>query len=319
MEQLLDTHETNANIKPRNWVIAFLCSLVLPGLGQVYNGQPKKAAILFLLPLLLITLFGLTRGATFFYGLVAIGLIEMGFRIYTLIDGVKHASRQQSYLLKPYNTWYFYLLIAASMYAIIYLFETGSVLGIKTFTIPSVSNHPTLKVGDYVVADMRAYEKKAPDYGDIVAYAVTLPDGLDCSFDGSANEVMYTFRVVGLPNDRIDIIDNIVTVNGNPCKAIFQQETTCDIMPVLEFEEVFPNGHKHLMYKFKQPFDSTKANISHVVVPSDSYYVMGDNRDNAADSRYSGCIKSGCIKGRVVYSYWGQPALERINIDFRDK
>ena len=90
-------------------------------------------------------------------------------------------------------------------------------------------------------------------------------------------------------------------------------------MAVVEFEEELPNGHKHLIYKLKTPYDSTKTNIKNIVVPSDSYYLLGDNRDNAADSRYEGFISKDRIKGRIIYSYWGRTGTKRINIDFTDK
>ena len=45
---------------------------------------------------------------------------------------------------------------------------------------------------------------------------------------------------------------------------------------------------------------------------------MGDNRDNAMDSRYIGVLKEHEIKGKVVFSYWGN-TNDRINIDFRHK
>jgi len=156
------------------------------------------------------------------------------------------------------------------------------------------------------VADMRAYKNNEPNYGDIVVYS--RPDGQ-----------IYTFRVVGRPNDNIELIDNIVSINGKPSKVKFIKETTNDEMPIVEFEEELPNGHKHLIYKFKQPYDSTMANIKNIVVPSNSYYLLGDNRDNAADSRYEGFISKDRIKGRIIYSYWGRTGTKRMNIDFTDK
>lgn len=294
--------------KPRNGLVAFLFSLLLPGLGQVYNGQPQKAAAFFGLYLLLPLIFGLTRWATFFYGLMTLLLIEIVWRIYILIDGVRNAKRQQDYVLKPYNTWYYYLLIASGMFAILMLFDINTLLGIQTFTIPTTSNNPTFQVGDGLVADMRAYKNKEPDYGDMVVYS--RPDGQ-----------IYTFRVIGRPNDDIELIDNFVSINGKMCKTIFIKETTIDDIPipVLEYEEELPNGHKHLIYKFKQTYDSTKANIKNIVVPSDSYYLLGDNRGNAADSRYEGFISKDRIKGQIIYSYWGRPGTKRMNIHFTDK
>lgn len=306
MEQTTDEHPTTIPTKPRNGFIAFLLSLLLPGLGQVYNGQPKKAIIFFGLLLFFPLVFGLTRGSTFFYGLFSLLIIEIALRIYIIIDGVKNAKRQREYFLKPYNTWYYHLLIAIGMLAILMVYDTSTVLGIQTFKIPTTANNPTFQLGDRLVADMKAYKNNEPDYGDIVVYS--RPDGQ-----------IYTFRVVGRPNDSIELIDNIVSINGKPSKATFIKETTNDEMQVLEFEEELPNGHKHLIYKFKVPYDSTKTNIKNIIVTSDSYYLLGDNRDNAADSRYEGFISKDRIKGRIIYSYWGRTGTKRMNIDFTDK
>ena len=304
MEQ--NIHEKLATkTKPRNSLIVFFLSLLLPGLGQVYNGQPKKGAIFFGLTLFFSLLFGVMRWTTFFYGLLSLAIIEIALRIYIIIDGVRNAKQQKNYVLKPYNTWYYYLLIIIGMYIIFMIYDIRVVVGIQTFSIPSPSNNPTFQVGDYVVADMKAYHNKQPDYGDIVVYSRT---------DGQ----MYVFRVVGRPNDKITLINNVVSVNHKQSKATFIKETTSNDMPVLEFEEELPNGHKHLIYKTKPSYDSTKANIKNIVVPSDSYYLLGDSRDNAADSRYEGFISIDRIKGKVVYSYFGK-TTDRINIDFRNK
>lgn len=306
MEQTIVEQQTTITTKPRNGFIVFLLSLLLPGLGQVYNGQPKKALIFFALLLFFPLLFGLTRGTTFFYGLLSLLIIQIALRIYIIIDGVKNAKRQKDYILKPYNTWYYHLIIAIGMLAILMIYDISTVLGTQTFKIPTNSNNPTIQLDDWLVADMRAYKNSEPNYGDIVVYSG--PDGH-----------IYTFRVVGIPNDKIELIDNIVSINGKPSKATFIKDTTNDEMPVSEFEEELPNGHKHLIYKLKVPYDSTKTNIKNIIVPADSYYLLGDNRDYAADSRYEGFISKDRIKGRIIYSYWGQTGTKRMNIDFTDK
>ena len=297
---------TKITTKPRNSFIAFLLSLLCFGLGQVYNGQPKKAIIFLGLLFLFPFLFGLTRWTTFFHGMLLLFVIEIALKIYVIFDGVKNAKRQKEYILKPYNTWYYHLLIAIGISAISMVYNINSALGTQTFKIPTISNNPTFQVGDWLVADMRAYKNNEPDYGDIVVFSS--PDGQ-----------MHTFRIVGKPNDNIELIDNIVSINGKLSKATFIKETINEQMPVVEFEEELPNGHKHLIYKSKQPYDSTKSNIKNIVVPFDSYYLLGDNRDNAVDSRYEGFISKDRIKGRIIYSYWGQAGRQRMNIDFRNK
>ena len=99
MEQSTAEQPTTTATKPRNVYVAFLLSLFFSGLGQVYNGQPKKGAIFFGLLLILPILFGLTRLLTSFYGLLSILLIEIALGIYIIIDAVKNAKRQKEYIL----------------------------------------------------------------------------------------------------------------------------------------------------------------------------------------------------------------------------
>jgi signal peptidase I len=305
MEVTVNEQAETSSKNPRNAFVAFLLSLILPGLGQIYNGQLKKAVIFFGLLLLVPLLFGIIRGTTCFYGLLTLVIIEVCVRIYIIIDGVKNAKRQKDYILKIYNTWYYYLLVGVAMFAIVWIYGISSVLGIQSFKIPTTSNNPTFQVGDRLVADMRAYKNSVPNYGDIVIFK-------------RADGQTYTFRIVGQPNDNLELIDNIITINGKPSKAKFIKEMIFDQIPYSEFEEEFPNGHKHLIYKCKEPYDSTKTTIKNIIVPSGSYYLLGDNRDNAADSRYEGFVSRENILGRIIYSYWGQ-SMNRINIDFRDK
>lgn len=297
---------TPISIKPRIPFLSFVLSLILPGLGQVYNGQIKKAAIFFSLLLLISFLFGLTRASTFFYGMLTFVLIQLTVRVYIIVDAVKKSKLQKAYVLKPYNTWYCYLLIALGMIAIFRVLDVKTLLGTQNFKIPTNSNSPTLLMGDLLLVDIRAYKTSEPDYGDFVMFYKD---------DGH----IHTYRVVGRPNDNIELIDNIVSINGIPGRATYIKETTLDDIPVLVFEEELPNGHKHLMYKFVEPFDSTNRNLKNIRVPQDCYYVLGDNRDNAADSRYIGFIRKDAIIGRIMFSYWGKKFTERINIDFTNK
>ena len=304
MEQTAAEQPTTLITKPRNVYVAFLLSLFFSGLGQFYNGQPKKGAIFFGILLILPILFGLTSLLTSFYGLLSFFIIEIALAIYVIIDAVKNAKRQKEYVLKPYNTWYYYLLIAIGMTAIVYFYDIHTLVGIQNFRIPTIANCPTLQTGDLLMADMKAFKNTNPQYGDIVVFK-------------DPDEKFNCFRVIGLPGDKLELIDNIITVNGIPSKASFIKETTCNNERVNEYEEELPNGHKHLIYKSSQP-KGTKTNIKNIVVPHESYFLLGDNRNNANDSRYAGSVSKDRIKGKMMYSFWGR-SVKRINIDFRDK
>lgn len=305
MTEQLNEFKLQLKSKPRNAFIAFLLSLVLPGLGQVYNGQLKKGILFFGIYLLNPLLFGISRGATYFYGYVFLLVIGLIIRFFSIIDAIKNAKKQKFYIPKKYNTWYYQLSIAIVMVIILCLSDTNSILGIQSFHIPTPSNQPTIQIGDRLIADMKAYKSAPPHYGDLVVFK-------------KDNNQIYTFRIVGLPKDTLAVVDNIVTINGKKSKSTFIKETTSDQFQVSEFEEEFPNGQKHTIYKSQQPFDTTKSNITNIVVPANTYYLLGDNRDYAVDSRYVGFVNKNKILGRIVYSYWGA-STDRINLDFRDK
>jgi len=293
------------NYKPRKPLIAFLLSLIIPGLGQIYNGQIKKGMLLFFLLIAPLFVFAQIRLANSFYGLVLIFLLELALRIFTLVDAVRVAKRRKEFLPKKINTWQYNVLFAAAMLCILFLCDVKEILGIQTVKIPTASGQPTVQEGDWVVADFRAYEDVAPDYGDIIVFKQS--DGY-----------LYNYRIIGLPNDTIDINTNLVSVNNKACKATFIKETAIDRVPVLEFEEELPNKHKYHIYKWKDVTDTSYSTMKDIIVPMENYFVMGDNRNNAADSRYIGFVKKEDIKGRFIYSYWGK-TLKRINVDFRNK
>ncbi len=309
MENTLD-EPTPSPIKKRNPFIAFFASLIIPGLGQLYNGEQKKAFIFWLLTIVPIFIFGLARVATYFYGFVTLLFLQVSFVLYISIQAFIKARKQKNYELKSCNQAFYYLIFAAIVLGTSFNFNFFSILGIQTFHIPSPSSYPTLQIKDRLVADLNTYKNAPIDYGDIVIFNVKEKN--------DEAPIIYTFRIVGLPNDKMEIRNNIAVINGKESPSNFIKDTIVDDFEVKEFTERLPNGHQHRIYKFKQSMDSTMSTIKDIVVPSDCYYVMGDNRDNAMDSRYIGYIKREDILGRMVFTYWGK-TNDRINIDLRNK
>lgn len=303
LEQI-DSSEPSKH-KARKPFIAFLLSIFTAGLGQIYNGQPKKGVIFFFLMLVLPIMFGLTKATLHFYGLLALIVLLFVLEIIIIVDAVKNAKRQKEYIPKNYNTWQFHLLIAIIMLSMNWFFDTRSLLGIQTFRVPTTALNPTLQVGDWIVSNKKAYEKEQPKYGDIVVF--NSPDG-----------GIWTFRVIGLPNDKIELNENIVTINHKKNKVTLIKESTNNVYTVTELEEELPNGNSHRIYISNIPNPDIKKTTKEVIVPENNYYLLGDDRDNAYDSRYFGCVKTKDILGQIIYSYWGK-SIDRINIDFRHK
>jgi len=290
--------------KPRNAFVAFLLSLFFPGLGQIYNGQLGKGIIFFALSTSSFVVFGLSRWVTSFSGLVSFAITVAVLEIWFATDAIIFAKRQQRYIPKPINKWYYHLLIAIFMIVLPPITNLRGTLGIQAYKTPSGANEPTLMMGDWMMADTKMYKKTDPKCGDIIVF----------NRDGG----IYLYRVVGVPGDNIEVVNDIVSVNGKASKTVYIQAGTSNDYSTSEYEEILPNGHKHGIYLSKVAFEGMKNNVSSGIIPPNKYYVLGDNRDNAMDSRYKGFVDKADIKGKVVYTYWGAET-DRINVDLRNK
>lgn len=289
--------------KPRKPLIAFLLSFLAPGLGQIYNGQLKKGIAFSILVLLLLLFFGLSRLCTTFTGFFVFLFLHFTVFLYAIIDAVNQARKQTEFTPKAYNKWYFYLL-----YPILFLglYYPDYFLGLQSFHIPTTSQLPTILVGDRIMLDKYAYKNQEIDYGHIVAF-------------NSPNGGIWSFRVLGLPNDRIELKSNVVVINGIECQSKKIGEEKDLGRTIGKFEETFPNGFVHQVYKMEDidNLDNLSyTNFEKQIVPPNSYFLIGDYRTNARDSRFIGFIKKEDIIGRIVFAYWGA-SFDRIGIDFK--
>ena len=178
----------------------------------------------------------------------------------------------------------------------------------QAFFIPSSSMEPTLLVGDriFVSKFSYGYSKHSfpfslplinervlfsePERGDIIVFKT--PENL---------RIDYIKRLVGLPGDKIQMIDGILHINDIPVKRKkIRSETKLinngQIRNVLVYEETLPNNVSY------ETFDmgNTRAdNTSEIFIPEDSYFFMGDNRDNSKDSRFIGSVPKNNLVGKA--------------------
>jgi signal peptidase I len=297
----IDKQEQVQSTKPRNALIAFLFSLFAPGLGQVYNGQVKKGVLFFCLLCFSIFIYSIFDLADSFIWLCIILIINISLQLWIIIDAVIQARKQADYIPKSYNRWYYNLAILIAMMVIVQIIDIRSILGIQSFVIPTISNAPTIQIGDRLVADMDVYETEEIDYGHIAV------------FDGQ--DGYWTFRVVALPNDTLSIEDHNVIINGVPNKLTELGKLEFNGYEVTEYEVEMPNGHQHKIFVNNVESPYMRSQISERVLGPDEYYVLGDNRGDAYDSRYIGTISKDQIHGRIIYSFWGKGS-DRINVDF---
>jgi signal peptidase I len=117
----------------------------------------------------------------------------------------------------------------------------------------------------------------------------------------------YIKRVVGLPGDRIQMIDGVLYINDKPVPKVraadyIEPDGFGGSRHVAQFRETLPNGKSYLVLdRGTSDFDNTPA----YVVPPGDYFMMGDNRDNSDDSRGNvGYVPAAMLVGRAELRFF---------------
>ena len=143
----------------------------------------------------------------------------------------------------------------------------------QAFKIPTGSMEPNLLVGDHLIVNKMRF---APiKRGDVVVFKFPKDPERD-----------FVKRVIGLPGDRIELHKKKVYVNGQPIDE-----------PYAHFMEP-PSADG------TTKIDDVREEYGPVNVPTDQYFMMGDNRDNSEDSRYWGFLPKNYVKGNAEFLYF---------------
>jgi signal peptidase I len=177
----------------------------------------------------------------------------------------------------------------------------------EPFRIPSGSLRPTLLIGDFILVNKyiwgvrlpvihkKIVEINSPKRGDIIVFRFPPKPSVD-----------FIKRVIGLPGDKISYINKTLYVNGKEIPQDFKQYVIDDEERVgermLEKQENLL-GVKHAIY---QNAERQSYDFHNIIVPQGMYFVMGDNRDDSADSRFWGFVPDDNIVGKasLVWMSW---------------
>ncbi|WP_133129483.1 signal peptidase I [Legionella yabuuchiae] len=175
---------------------------------------------------------------------------------------------------------------------------------IEPFRIPSGSLEPTLMVGDFVAVNKFAYGLRLPVLETTILPISNPKTGDVVVFRWPPNPSYdYIKRVIGVPGDKIVYHNKMLTINGREMKQDFVEYTMDESSgkPVAKFKETL-NGIEHNI--FVRP--DVKPVDFEVEVPEGYYFVMGDNRDDSADSRYWGFVADEYLRGKafLVWMSW---------------
>jgi len=174
---------------------------------------------------------------------------------------------------------------------------------IQTFTITSGSMENTLLVGDFLVLSKSAYGATVPGT-DLRLPGYTEPRRGDIVvFRGHHEPIDLVKRLIGLPGDTLEMRDGVLYLNGAPQTETFVQHTD----PDNDINHPWMNSWQrdHLVDAIDPArYRPTRDDWGPIVVPEDSYFVLGDNRDESLDSRYWGFVPEADIKGKAVVLYF---------------
>lgn len=168
--------------------------------------------------------------------------------------------------------------------------------------IPSGSMHPNLLEGDVVFVNRLAFDLKVP-LTDIVVTKLGDPQRGDIvTFSSPKDGTRLIKRVIALPGDVVEMRDERLVINGQIAGYSLEKPATeklanGDTIGALEMTETTAAGQRRIQVL---PQIAAMRNFAPVTIPEDQFLMLGDNRDNSADSRVIGLVPRNLLIGRAV-------------------
>lgn len=287
--------------KPRRRLPAALLSIGLPGLGEVYAGRPKAAAVTFALfyrfsVLGIAALFAPLFGMSVVIVPLSVVLAAWVVVVTRAVKAARHAP--EPYQLQPYNRWYWYLsAVIINLFiwqpAIVNVMRSNVV---QAFRIPSRAMEPTVLAGDFMFVSKRP-SSRSVSRNDIVIVETA-----------GAEKLLVVKRTVGMPGDTLSMRDGALIRSGAPAREPFIQ----NIDSVAASGQDLGDGRSwqlaHLVHGAPSNYHPDARNWGPIIVPPDSVFLLGDNRDESFDSRFYGAVGMDRVRGKPLTIYFSMSA-----------
>lgn len=189
--------------------------------------------------------------------------------------------------------------------------------------IPSGSMHPNILEGDVVLVDRLAYQLKVPLTDIVLAEFAEPRRGDIVTFSSPRDGTRLIKRVIGLPGDVVAMRDKRLVINGQAAAYdALGLAAESEGLLALRLRETL-GGHPHEVQWLDH--HGSAADFGPVRIPPDQFLMLGDNRDNSADSRFIGLVPREQLIGRAtrilvsadITSNW-QPRFERFGKNLYD-
>jgi signal peptidase I len=168
--------------------------------------------------------------------------------------------------------------------------------------VPTGSMNPTILEGDLIYVNKLAYGLRFPlTFYRLAKWSDPKRGDIVVCFSPE-DESRLVKRIVAIPGDRVEMKNNVIFLNGRPLTytkidSKYAEQLTSKLKShsILATENL--DGTTHVVMSI--PSISAIRNFGPITVPKDSYFVMGDNRDNSRDSRYFGFVNRKAIIGEA--------------------
>ncbi len=187
----------------------------------------------------------------------------------------------------------------------------GTTFAIQAFKIPSSSMEDTLLIGDHLMVDKLAYAPRDSWVGPLLPYEEIQRGDIVVFKYPVDPSTHYVKRVVGVPGDRLRLVNKQLYLNGRLADEGYKVHKTAGMD---EFRDNFPSSVPTSAYPAWADALPNHIQDGWLVVPPGYYFAMGDNRDSSSDSRYWGFVPRENILGKPLVIYW---SLESQSADYR--
>lgn len=309
----------------RNPWIASLLSLLVPGLGQLYNGQIEKAAAfhisMWIAAAAMIALLirvrhgiGTVLLAAFLHIIVVLGATTHAF--------ITASELRDNFSPASYNRWYVYVGIGLIAIVVVYpvVLRTLKASALEAYKMTGDAMAPTVRSGDWFMVNKLRYGFRGLKSNKELA-RFRDPERRELIVFRHPERGMLLMRVVGVPGDVLMMEDGMLYVNGVSQSEHYVLERPASTDPSSHAMNWQREYLKSDIYAAE--YNPSLRNWGSLVVPERKYFVLGDHRENSYDSRMWGFVDREAIIGAPLNVYFsvdpenGRVRLDRIGLELR--